>query len=54
MKKIIRYILCKFGVIKKPEPSLIWRHILANEYTGVIGYGYCRKDLIKAEDKWRR
>jgi hypothetical protein len=53
MKKIIRYILCKFGVVK-PQPSLIWRNILNNEHIGVIGYGYCRKDLIKAEDKWRR
>ena len=39
---------------KKKKQSLVWTHIINNQYRGVIGTGRTRKHLIKGEDTWKR
>ena len=49
---MIRFILKLFGY--KPKQSLVWIHIMNNQYRGVIGTGRTRNHLIKGEDTWNR
>ena len=36
--------------VNKKNTSLVWLHIMNNQYRGVIGTGRTRKHLIKGED----